>query len=67
MLGVLVWKELLEHLRSLRFAVSFVTIVGLFVVGAAVWNLRIDEERKGHRLGVEEYEEASRERGTPRA
>ena len=57
MLGVLVWKELLEHLRSLRFAVSFVTIVGLFVVGAAVWNLRIDEERKGHRLGVEEYEE----------
>ena len=58
MLGVLVWKELLEHLRSLRFAVSFVTIVGLFVVGAAVWNLRIDEERKGHRLGVEEYEEA---------
>ena len=58
MLGVLVWKELLEHLRSLRFAVSFVTIVGLFVVGAAVWNLRIDDERKGHRLGVEEYEEA---------
>ena len=58
MLGVLVWKELLEHLRSLRFAVSFVTIVGLFVVGAAVWNLRIDEERKGHRLGAEEYEEA---------
>ena len=58
MLRVLVWKELLEHLRSLRFAVSFVTIVGLFVVGAAVWNLRIDEERRGHRLGVEEYEEA---------
>ncbi len=58
MLGVLVWKELLEHLRSLRFAVSFVTIVGLFVLGAAVWNLRIDEERKGHRFGVEEYEEA---------
>ena len=58
MLGVLVWKELLEHVRSLRFAVSFVTIVGLFVVGAAVWTLRIDEERKGHRLGVEEYEEA---------
>ena len=57
MLGVLIWKELLEHLRSLRFAVSFVTIVGLFVVGAAVWNLRMDEERKGHRFGVEEYEE----------
>ena len=57
MLGVLVWKELLEHLRSLRFAVSFGTIVGLFVLGAAVWNLRIAEEWKGYYLGVEEYEE----------
>ena len=61
-LGVLVWKELLEHLRSLRFAVSFGTIVGLFVLGAAVWNLRIAEERKGYRLGVEEHEEKIRDR-----
>ena len=61
MLGVLVWKELLEHLRSLRFALSFVTIVGLFVLGAAVWNVRIAEERQGYRLGVEEYEESIRE------
>ena len=61
MLGVLVWKELLEHLRSLRFAVSFTTIAGLFVLGAAVWNLRIAEERQGYRLGVEEYEETIRE------
>ena len=61
MLGVLVWKELLEHLRSLRFAVSFGTIVGLFVLGAATWNLRIAEERQGYRLGVEEYEETIRD------
>ncbi len=61
MLGVLVWKELLEHLRSLRFAVSFTTIAGLFVLGAAVWNLRIAEERQGYRLGVEEYEETIRD------
>ena len=61
MLGVLVWKELLEHLRSLRFAVSFATIVGLFILGAAVWNLRIAEERQGYRLGVEEYEETIRD------
>ena len=56
MLRVLVWKELLEHLRSLRFAVSFATIVGLFVLGAWVWNLRIAEERQGLGLSVEEYE-----------
>ena len=61
MLGVLVWKELLEHLRSLRFAVSYGTIVGLFVLGAAVWNLRIAEERQGYLLGVEEYEETIRD------
>ena len=62
MLGVLVWKELLEHLRSLRFGVSFMTIAGLFVLGATVWNLRIGEERKGYRLGVEAYEETIRDR-----
>lgn len=60
MLRVLVWKELLEHLRSLRFAVSLVTIVGLFVLGAAVWNVRIAEQRLGYGLAVEEYEESIR-------
>ena len=61
MLRVLVWKELLEHLSSLRFAVSLVTIVGLFVLGAAVWNVRIAEQRVSYGLAVEEeYEERIR-------
>lgn len=54
------WKELLEHLRSLRFAVSLVTIFGLFVLGATVWNVRIAEQRVGYGLAVEEYEESIR-------
>ncbi len=54
------WKELLEHLRSLRFAVSLVTIVGLFVLGATVWTVRVTEKRVGYGLAVEEYEESIR-------
>ena len=40
MLGVILWRELLDHLQSLRFAVGFVLIVGCFVASAVSWNVR---------------------------
>ena len=40
MLGVILRRELLDHLQSLRFAVGFVLIVGCFVGSAVSWNVR---------------------------
>ncbi len=40
MLGVILRRELLDQLQSLRFAVGFVLIVGCFVASAVSWNVR---------------------------
>ena len=40
MFRLILWRELLDHLQSLRFAVGFVLIVGCFVASAVSWNVR---------------------------
>ena len=40
MLGTILWRELLDHLQSARFAIGFVLIVGCFVASAVSWNVR---------------------------
>lgn len=40
MLRTILWRELFDHLQSLRFAIGFVLIVGLFVISAVSWNVR---------------------------
>ena len=57
MLRVLIWKELLQYLRSLRFSLSFVSIVVLFIVGAVAWNARIDREWEEYQHAVRESED----------
>ena len=62
MLRVLIWKELLQYLRSLRFSLSFVSIVVLFIVGAVAWNARIDREWEDYQHAVRESEDVLGER-----
>ena len=62
MLRVLIWKELLQYLRSLRFSLSFVSNVVLFIVGAVAWNARIDREWEDYQHAVRESEHVLRER-----
>ena len=40
MLGVILWRELFDHLQGLRFAIGFVLIAGCFVASAVSWNVR---------------------------
>ena len=54
MLGVILWRELLDHLQSLRFAVGFVLIVGCFVASAVSWNVRQPRDAVTQQKVVEE-------------
>ena len=56
MLGVILWRELLDHLQSLRFAVGFVLIVGCFVASAVSWNIRHARDTTTHQQVVQEAE-----------
>ncbi len=56
MLGVILWRELLDHLQSLRFAVGFVLIVGCFVASAVSWNVRHTRDAATQQKVVEEGE-----------
>ncbi len=56
MLGVILWRELLDHLQSLRFAVGFVLIVGCFVASAVSWNVRQPRDAATQQKVVEEGE-----------
>ena len=57
MIRIIVWKELLEHLRSLRFSIGFILIVSLFVVNGIAWNVRYRQEMVRFRTGQREMEE----------
>lgn len=57
MIRIILWKELLGHLRSLRFSISLSLIVGLFVVSGMVWNVRYGHEMAQFRAGQQEMEE----------
>ena len=56
MLGVILGRELLDHLQSLRFAVGFVLIVGCFVASAVSWNVRHARDAAIQREVVEQGE-----------
>ena len=42
MLVAILRRELFDHLQSLRFAIGFALIVGLFTVAAVSWNVRYE-------------------------
>ena len=56
MLGLILWRELLDHLQSLRFAVGFVLIVGCFVASAVSWNVRHARDGATQQKVVEQAE-----------
>jgi len=56
MLRAIVFRELFDHLQSLRFAIGFVLIVGLFVVSAVSWNVRQARETALHQAAVQRAE-----------
>ncbi|MEW6755596.1 MAG: ABC transporter permease subunit, partial [Candidatus Latescibacterota bacterium] len=61
MLRVIVRKELLEHLVTLRFALGSALVVALFAVGALAWNARSAEQTARFIAGEQEAD-AQRER-----
>ena len=56
MLRLILWRELLDHLQSLRFAVGFILIVGCFVGSAVSWNVRQPRDATTQQKAVEEGE-----------
>ena len=60
MLRLILWRELLDHLQSLRFAVGFVLIVGCFVASAVSWNVRHARDSATQQKAVEEGERVVR-------
>lgn len=58
MLRVILRKELLEQLVTLRFAIGFALAVSLFAVGALAWNARYAEQTARFAAGQQEYDAA---------
>ena len=56
MLGAILWRELLDHLQSLRFAIGFILIVGCFAGSAVSWNIRHARDAATHQKVVQEVE-----------
>ena len=45
MLRVIIRKEILEHIRSFRFAVACVAMLVLFIANGLAWSVRFEQER----------------------
>lgn len=58
MLGTIVYKELHEHMHSLRFSIGFVLIVGLFSVNGFSWIVRYQHEMAQFQMAQAEREES---------
>lgn len=56
MVGVILWRELFDHLQGLRFSIGFVLIVGCFVASAVSWNVRHARDAATQQKVVEEGE-----------
>ena len=51
-LRAILWRELSDHLQSLRFSIGLVLIVGLFVVSAVSWNIRYERESSAYQIAA---------------